>query len=347
MKLGQRVTPNGILVAPAGIPEAEWLELRKAGLGGSDVAALLGMDRYTSPRELYHEKRGELPDIPRSEFLERAARWGHLHEPLIAAEFARQHGLRTRRIGLIRHVEHEWMLANLDRQVFGCPDGPCLLEIKNRSAYKASEWGESGDPEGVPDREAIQTHHYLTVTGYGHAHVGVLLNGNDDRYYRVDADPGISADLFAMESAFWRRIQDGDPPPVDGSEATTELLAYLWPASEGTQLALAPGEADDLLAQRAQIKTGIRQAEGELAAVENQLKEMLGDAEIAIRDGQEVFTWKRNGTFASKRFTQAHPDLAEKYTHLVPALDTKALAAEHPETYRAFRARRLNITGSK
>jgi putative phage-type endonuclease len=345
VKPGQRVTPAGVLVAPSGIPEDEWLALRMTGIGGSDVASLLGMNRYTSPRELYLEKRGELPEMPRGEFLMRAAKWGHLHEPLIAAEFARQHGVRTRRVGLIRHVDDSWRLANLDRQVHGCPDGPCLLEIKNRSAWKAAEWGPSGDPEGVPDTEALQTHHYLGVTGYGHAHVGVLINGNDDRYYRVERDEELIADVVAMEAAFWKRVQDGDPPAVDGSAAVTELLGALWPATEGAEVVLGPGEAAGLLAKREAIQGDMAALSERLAGVDNELKAMLGDAEIALREGAPVFTWKRNGVFAGKRFKQAHPDLAEKYTHLVPVIDTKALAADHPDIYRANRARVLRITG--
>ena len=121
---GRKVTPTGILVATSDLPEDEWLALRRTGIGASDIAALLGMNRYTSPYELYLEKRGELPDIPRGDFLERAARWGHLHEPLLAAEFSRTSDVRTRRVGLIRHESEPWQLVNLDRQVAGLPRRP-------------------------------------------------------------------------------------------------------------------------------------------------------------------------------------------------------------------------------
>lgn len=344
MRVGERVTPTGVLVAPAGIPEDEWLELRKTGIGGSDLAALLGMNKYTSARELYLEKRGELPDLPRSEFLARAAKWGHLHEPLIAAEFSRQHDVKTQRIGLIRHETDAWRLANLDRKVLGCPDGPCGLEIKNRSAYKASEWGTSGDLDGVPDIEALQTHHYLAVTGYRHFHVGVLINGNDDRYYRVERDEDLITDVVAMETAFWQRIQDGDPPAVDGSDASTELLASLWPADEGAELALAPGQADDLIARRDELKEEAARLGISLAEVENHLKELLGDAEIALSDGAQVFTWKRNGAMSAKRLREQYPDVAEKYACLVPGIDMAALKTEQPDVYRACRSRVLRIT---
>lgn len=339
----RRVTPTGVLAAPHDLPREDWLALRKTGIGGSDVAALLGMSRYTSPYELYLEKRGELPEFPRPEFLERAAKWGHFHEPLIAEEFARQHGVKTRRIGLVRHVTDSWRLANLDRQVHGCPDGPCLLEIKNRSAYKAGEWGDSGDPDGVPDSEALQTHHYLGVTGYGHAHVGVLINGNDDRYYRIERDERLIGDLVAMEAAFWQRVQDGDPPPVDGSDASTELLARLWAGDDAAEKVVSPAQVAPLLAEIEAVKAQSAELDTRLALAQNTLRALLGDAEVAIADGETAFTWKQNGTFNNKRFREARPDLAQQYTRMVPAIDAKALLADHPDIHRAYRARVLRI----
>ena len=342
----RKVTPTGVLVAPHGIPEAEWLALRKTGIGGSDVGALLGMDRYTSPFHLYLDKTGGLPDLYRSEALERAAKWGHLHEPALAAEFSRIHGLRTRRIGLIRHEDGPWQLANLDRQVYGCPDGPCLLEIKTRSAYKAGEWGRVRDPEGVPDTEALQTHRYLIVTGYRHAHVAVLINGNDDRYYRIDCDPQLAADVTAMEAVFWQRIIDRDPPPMGTHAALAELMDALWSGQEGARLEVDTAAVEPLLATRARLEAAVGDTETEIDEVEIRLKELLGDHEIAIGpDGTPLYTWKRNGNLAQKRFREAHPDLADQYSVPAMVLDTKALAEGNPDEYRAHRARVLRISG--
>lgn len=344
---GLKVTPTGVLAAPSGVPEAEWLKLRQTGIGGSDIGALVGLSRYTSPYELYLDKRGELPDLPRSEGLARAARWGHLHETALAGEFAQRHDLKVRRMGLIRHESEPWRLANLDRQVLGCPDGPCLLECKTRSAYKASEWGESGDPEGVPDTEALQTHWYMSVTGYGHAHVAVLINGNDDRYYRLERDTDVEGDVLAMARSFWQRVQDGNPPPVDGSEAVSELFAHLWAGREGAEKVIPADAIEPLKAKLGTIKAEISRLEAEEASAKNQLAFMLGDAEAAVWDGQTLVTRKQNGTFSAKRFEQAHPELAAQYTHMVPAINAKALAADHPDIYRAFRARILRFPGSK
>jgi putative phage-type endonuclease len=342
----RKVTPTGVLVAQHDIPEAEWLALRRTGIGGSDVGALLGMSKYTSPYELYLDKRGELPQMPRSEALDRAARWGHLHEPLIAAEFSRRYGIKTRRVGLIRNVDDPWRLANLDRQVAGCPDGPCFLEIKNRSAYKAGEWGPSESDDGVPDTEALQTYHYLDVTGYGHCHVAVLINGNDDRYYRINRDPELAKDVREMEWEFWQRVINGDPPPIDDSAAVAELLAALWTAQAEAQREVDPIKAQTLIGQRAGLKEQIAAAETEITGVENQMKALLGDKEIAVGpDGAPLYTWKQNGNFAAKRFAAAHPELAAEYKRPALVLDAKALAADHPDIHRANRARVLRISG--
>lgn len=343
MKAYQRVTPTGLLLARSGLPEDQWLALRRTGIGGSDIGALLGMSRYTAPYQLYLDKRGELPDIARPEALDRAARWGHLHEPLIAEEFARQHNVRTRRIGLIRHEKDAWRLANLDRQVHGCPDGPCLLEIKNRSAWKEKDWGESGDPDGVPDTEALQTHWYLGVTGYGHAHVGVLINGNDDRYYRVQRDDDLIGDVVAMAAAFWQQVQDGVAPAPGAAESTTELLGQIWHPAEGATRVVTREQIEPVLARRDRGQQLIAEGTAELDDANNHLRVLLADREDAIADGETVFSWRRNGAFSAKRFRQAHPDLAEKYTRLVPQVDVDAIKDQEPAIYRQFRARVLRV----
>ena len=56
-----------------------------------------------------------------------------------------------------------------------------------------------------------------------------------------------------------------------------------------------------------------------------------------------AWSWKANGAFAKKRFREAEPELAAKYTRTVEEIDTDALAAEHPEIYTKFRARVLRV----
>lgn len=46
---------------------AEWLDGRKKGMGGSDVAAALGLSPWRTPVELWQDKRGESDPQPTSD----------------------------------------------------------------------------------------------------------------------------------------------------------------------------------------------------------------------------------------------------------------------------------------
>ena len=43
-----------VLVDTADLPEAEWLEWRRKGIGGSDAAAIFGISPFATARDLYY-----------------------------------------------------------------------------------------------------------------------------------------------------------------------------------------------------------------------------------------------------------------------------------------------------
>ncbi|QKW51702.1 YqaJ viral recombinase family protein [Streptomyces buecherae] len=334
------------MVASPKLDRKSWLTARRSGIGGSDVAAVLGMNKYTSAHEVYLDKRGELAlDRPQHPGLAEAAFWGLTQEPTIARVFSERTGLAVvEGPGTLAHVERRWMLANVDRYVIEPPaaEPSSLLEIKTRSAYQLDEW-----LSGVPDGPALQTHWYLAVTGYSHAHVAALLGGNRLLIHRVERDEALVEHLVSLVGEFWQGVLDGTPPPVDGSEATEELLGHLYSVRAGAVTVADPAEVLPLLDRRRELKAREARTVDALREIDNRLKAVAGEAEtVKVRD-QVAFTWKQNGPLSTKRFTTAHPDLAQQYTHRVDALDTKRLAAERPTEFRAHRARRLVVPASK
>ncbi|MEX2984554.1 YqaJ viral recombinase family protein [Streptomyces sp. C36] len=335
-------TPTGAVVAPAGLDREQWLAVRRTGIGGSEIAAVLGMSKYASPYEVYLDKRGELPlDRPQPAELAEAAFWGHQHEPTIAAVFAERTGLGVvDGPGTLAHVERRWMLANLDRHVLepGESTPSSLLEIKTRSAYQLDEW-----LHGVPDGPALQTHWYLAVTGYRNAHVAALLGGNRLIVHRVERDEQLVEHLVEIVGRFWQGVRDGTPPAVDGSEATERLLGHLYDVQADAVTVADPAEVLPLLERRRELKTREARTADELREVDNRLKAAAGEAEVVTVQGSVAYTYRQNGPLSQKRFAAAHPTLAQQYTRRVDALDTKRLAAEHPDEFRAHRARRLVV----
>lgn len=77
-----------------------WLAERRTGIGGSDVAAILGLNEWTSPYTVWADKLGLLPEREDSE----AMRQGRDLEHYVAERFSKVSGKRVRRVNrILRH----------------------------------------------------------------------------------------------------------------------------------------------------------------------------------------------------------------------------------------------------
>jgi len=294
-----------VLVRTAGMDRDEWLEWRRKGIGGSDAAAVCGLDPYKSPIRLYLEKRGEVPEEEPGE----AAHWGQLLEPVIADEFTRRTGKKVRRRNaILQHPEHPWMLANIDREIVG---EPALLEIKTVNAWDGKAIGE----DRLPDRYIIQGQHYLAVTGYQRCYFAVLVGGQRLIVTHVDRDDELIAHLIEIEREFWRHVETGTPPPPDGSDDAKELLARMYPDADPDSIAVLPTDAEELIRQYHEAKAAEKAAAARRQEAENRLKALLGDRAIGRLHGVDVVTWKP--------VTQTR-------------IDTKRLKAEKPDIYQQY-----------
>jgi putative phage-type endonuclease len=342
-------TPTAVLAAPPTQTHDEFVRIRKElfadriSVGSSDIAAICGMDRWRSPFAVYLEMTGELPDIPRTAELEDAAELGLIYEDGIARLLARRHGFGLLPTpGTLAHVDRPWQLANVDRLVDenndGVPDAP--VECKNRSVYQLGDW-----EDGVPDAPALQAHWQLGVTGYDHVWVAAVLGGNTPRFYRLERDQSLIDHLVQIADDFRQRVIDRRPPDVDGSEATTDLLAHLYDVQPEAVTAL-PDDAAKWLAERRRAKGLIKDLEVAVAEAENHLKVLLGEHEIGLLDDKPAATWKANGTFREKAFREEHPDVYADCSPVAPSFDLDLLKERHPDLYAAYRSRKFLTTGA-
>jgi len=75
------ITTNSIDVRS--LSYEEWQKTRNRGIGGSDAASILGLNKWKSPIRVYMEKIGEIEP----EKVGEAAYWGTKLEDLLAKEF--------------------------------------------------------------------------------------------------------------------------------------------------------------------------------------------------------------------------------------------------------------------
>jgi len=202
-------------------------------LGGSDLAALVGLSPWQTPLTVYARVKSGLS--PREQTP--AQRRGTLMEPVVREMYRMDTGAEILGPVKLRHPRHEFGRASLDDVVRHRGGGRRVLEIKTDGRDRAHHWGEPGTDE-VPDYYAVQVAYYLGVgleTGAieeDTADVAVLLLGVDDspRIYRVQHQPEVYEWLLEAAHRFWvDHVVPGRPPeptaPAREAEAVRRLYA--------------------------------------------------------------------------------------------------------------------------
>ena len=120
--------------------------------------------------------------------------------------------------------------------------------------------------------------------------------------------------LISLEEDFWKHVEKGVPPVLDGSEASAKFLAERFPDSVPQSEIALPDKAAELLQQYDLSCEVLKLATEQKQEAENQLKQMLGDHETGT-SGNRVITWK---SISQER------------------LDSKTLKAEHPALFKKY-----------
>jgi putative phage-type endonuclease len=304
---------------------AEDPAVRSTGLGGTDMAVIAGFgygDRTNLT--LWEEKLGlREPEDPGE-----PAFWGKRLENEVATVAAERLGVRIARVNsTIRHPEHGFLFAHLDRRIItssitgetlermrallGRDDpGRWLLEVKTVNPWTAREsWG--ADWEDLPPRVLVQVQHYLKLTGYDGAVVAVLIGGQELRLYFVPRDESMGADLVKLGVHFWtNHILTRVPPTI----TTYADAKRLFP-----QHAPSPVEATDevaaVAAVYAELKAREKQLAEEIDRAQAEIAGFLGEHDTLTVFNDPVLTWRTQTQrrFDAAAFQAAHPDLFARF----------------------------------
>lgn len=302
------VVGEGTVFEAVRVPDGDrdaWLDVRRQGVGGSDVAAIMGLSRWKGAYSLWAEKTGlmvpgDISDRP-------AVEWGNRLEPLVAEKYRDVHPDRTvRRVNaVLRSIKRPWAQASLDYEVRDPELGWGVLEIKTAGLRSSREW-----EDGVPVFYQTQVAHYLSVTGRAFADVAVLIGGSDWREYRIMRDED---DIRAVDSAvdrFWRMVEERTPPEVGWTYSDSRAVFELsGPHGDGYR-----SMDERMVAEWREAKEAADEADKRLKEAANRLKAAIGDARGMEGDSGRV-VWSR-GTrerFDTKRFKKDHLKEYEEY----------------------------------
>lgn len=272
-----------VLARTDDMPRAEWLELRRSGVGGSDAAAALGLSPWVSPVALWVEKTSPVKVGDDKPIFEAGRR---MEEP-IAKWFSDSSGLPIIELPvMLRSRTHPFMLGNPDRFMLEDDGAYSILECKNVDGRKAAEWSV-----GPPLHYRIQLLTYLFVCGLQRGYFAALIGGNDFRTFAIERDDAMIADIVAGCEKFWTLVTLNRMPDIDGTDSTRDALKAHYAYPDRAEVEVSQGFVE-LLHQRHAAKAVAEAATARLTEIENRIKGQIGGAEVARFNGGVVATWK-------------------------------------------------------
>lgn len=293
-----------IKISTTDLTHEEWLRLRKAGIGGSDVGAICGLNPYSSPMSVYYEKTC----LETEDFDNESMRQGRDLEDYVARRFMEETGLKVRRSNVMYQSEtYPFMLANVDRLISGENMG---LECKTASAYSADKWVENS----VPAHYELQCHHYMAVTGAKAWYLAVVILGKEFKYKRIDRDEELIQNLITIEQDFWENhILSRNMPDPDGSGISNEVINRYFPSAVKKSIPLS-ANLNEQLKRREEIIHLTNKLTQEQNQIEQRIKLYMGEYEMAFNENYRV-TWSNVDTVRidSKRLKEERPDLYRNF----------------------------------
>ena len=200
----------------------EWLKHRQSRIGGSDAAAVIGLNPYKSNLQLWQEKTGkvqaeDISDKPYVKYGTDAE--AHLRE-LFRMDFP-EYKVIYEAGNMWTNDKYPFAHASLDGWLIDPEGRNGILEIKTTNIMRA---GQSALWKGrIPDNYYIQLLHYLMVTGFEFAILKGQLKYEFDgemwlitRHFKIERSE-VQSDinfLIKKEREFWRHVEDDTPPAL-------------------------------------------------------------------------------------------------------------------------------------
>lgn len=282
----------------------EWLKERQCGIGGSDVGAIAGVNKYKTQFEVYIEKTEPITEVKEQS---ESAYFGDIFEDIVAKEFEKRTGLKVRRDRKhYKHKEYPFMVANIDRKIVG---QNAILECKTANQYLLKEWEE----EEIPASYLLQVQHYLAVTGADKGYIAVLVGGQNFIWKEVPRDEELIEMIIQLEKDFWSLVEAKTPPDLDGSSAAEKYLKERYKEVEENKAIELGFEYKDKIKTYLDMKKELKAFENKIQELENQIKFEIGNAEYAYAPGYSL-SWKKvlSNRVDSKKLKADYPEVYEK-----------------------------------
>lgn len=299
---------NNTIIRPNSVEE--WLDVRKKGIGSSEVATIVGLNPYETPYQLWRRKVGI--DAPKEENF--AMKAGHYLEDAVSRFWADETGRE-----IIKRSAGDWIIRDNDKPFLQVsPDRTYWLSGEkhndnNKGILECKTTQMSIDRDDIPKHWFCQVQYQLGVAGLEHGSLAWLSSGRDFGFQDIDLVPDFYAWLVEEVERFWvdHVVAKQEPSAISVKDVLIKYARH----SDGKIVEVG----EDILntcTQLKEIKKQIKALEENQSILEERIKMEFGDAESIVYAGQTLATWK--APKPSSRF------------------DAKALQADEPEIYAKY-----------
>ena len=260
------------------LSRGEWLDWRRRGIGGSDVAAIMGISPFRTARDIYYDKLGiAAVDEDKGNWV--AMEMGNLLEDLVARIFERRTGLEIYQIKkMFRHPFYPFMLADVDYFIAMTDGTKAILEIKTTNYNAKDRWWKDGK-EIVPAYYEAQGRHYMAVMDVDRVFFCCLYGNTEDETIirELRRDKAYETEMIFLEEEFWSaHVQKRIPPPYleDGDVIMESMKRHCGPADENAPAIALDGEMASTLKAYLKLKEEKKNSEKHSKKLERDLQRL-------------------------------------------------------------------------
>ena len=284
-------------------------------LGGSDIAAVLGISPWRTPLQLWQDKTTPRVEGPAKKVFARGIRWESVVAEMLV-ESLRSQGREVEIVASnLRYSDddHPFLAAEIVFELrLDGDDDITNCELKTVHPFRLREWGDSGSDD-LPVHYTAQVMHGLGVTRRAHGMLAALFGADELRTYPIEADAETIAGMRSQALCFWNdHVLTGLPP---APKNLADLCILFGKESDGPPL-LADEELASRVMRLRALQTEIKAREAESEAVEFDIKRAMREAcEIVMPNGKSAVEWKsRKGSWLDETaLKEAHPAIAREF----------------------------------
>lgn len=272
-------TPTGAgatLIGHADPSSPEGQALRATKLGGSEIAAVIGLSPYESHLSLWWRKKGIAGPKTFDASSAQLVNWGKRYEPTVYALFLERAtnigfwdavfmalgDMRAEETldqfreshpdqewlynpGSFTHPQRQWQLASPDAIH---RDGSEIVEVK--TVQNELDWGEEGTDQ-IPIYYRTQCIWYMSALGARRCWIPVLIRGAFYKEYVIEWNDEVATDAAILEDAGQRFIGsliNDQQPSIDGHDETLKVIRERHPEIEPGDVEIPRDLADAYIA---------------------------------------------------------------------------------------------------